>query len=269
MTDQFTTLHRLLDGHTVDSERLRTVYGFGGLHGGILSAMLLGRMRSAVDVSFRPVELTTQFIVPTREMPSFHVSVLRRGRRNAQVTATATAPDGSIVATADAVFAACADTPITHRLSPGPPSGVTPIESASPIVIDPQFMPLATAFEIRPATSTLPYTGGEDAELCAWIRLTGPAPEPQSRLLILADALAPSYAATLSVLAPIPTVRMAVHFAPTTQSIDDEWVLLRARTPHADDDGWLSESLDLWTPDGVHLASSTQLRIVRPTAPVA
>jgi acyl-CoA thioesterase len=268
MTDQFTALHRLLDGHAVSPERLRTVYGFGGLHGGILSAMMLSHMRRAVDASFRPVELTTQFIAPTRDLPRVEVRVLRQGRRNAQVTATATAPDGSIVATAAAVFTARTDAPITHRLSPEPPPGVTPIESASPIVIDPQFMPLATAFEIRPATPILPYTGADDAQLCAWIRLTGPSPDPQSRLLILADALAPSYAATLNVLAPIPTVRMTVHFTPTMRRVDSEWVLLRARTRHADDDGWLSESLDLWTPDGVHLASSTQLRIVRPAAPV-
>ena len=124
-------------------------------------------------------------------------------------------------------------------------------------------MPISTRFEIRPATQGLPFSGAGEARLCAWVRLTEPVEDPWERLLLLADALAPSYAAVLTDPRPIPTVRMTVRFTPEVASTEFSWVLVDATTIDAGVDGWLTEAIHLWSEAGTLLASSSQLRLVR------
>lgn len=77
------------------------------------------------------------------------------------------------------------------------------------------------------------------------------------------DSLAPSYAALLDAPVAIPTVTFSVTLSGAFASKSSPWILLRARTELESEDGWLHERLDAWTPEGVHLASAEQLRVVR------
>jgi hypothetical protein len=77
------------------------------------------------------------------------------------------------------------------------------------------------------------------------------------------DALAPSYAAILSALAPIPTVELTVRPSENLPRASSPWVLLQARTRAASADGWIDEEIQAWGPDGAHLGSAQQLRLIR------
>lgn len=157
---------------------------------------------------------------------------------------------------------ACRPTASARRSVPRA-HGLTPLDQARRFVVPPDFVPITTRIEIRPATTTLPYSAASRPELCAWVRLSDPLDDPLERLLVLADALAPSYAAVLTDLRPVPTIRMTARFTPQATTVDFDWVLLRAHTPEAGADGWLTETVTVWTPDGQPLASSSQLRTVR------
>ena len=104
---------------------------------------------------------------------------------------------------------------------------------------------------------------GPTAELTAWIRLVvDDEPPDEARLVVLLDSLAPSYAAVLSTLAPIPTIELTVRPTAALASAASPWVLVRARTNVAGESGWIDETLDAWGPDGVHLAHGSQLRLL-------
>ncbi|MFC6561097.1 hypothetical protein [Nonomuraea cavernae] len=116
-----------------------------------------------------------------------------------------------------------------------------------------------------PRGTNRPYAGGAEPELTAWIRLLEDDEPPDvHRLALLMDGLAPSYAAVLSELALLPTVEFAVGPAIGLLRTASPWVLLRARTHRASADGWVDEGIDAWGPDGDHLGSARQLRLVRP-----
>lgn len=123
------------------------------------------------------------------------------------------------------------------------------------------FVPIAAATEIRPVGSRRPYASGDRAELTAWVRMAEDDLPPDGlRLIFLLDALAPSYAAVLSELRPVPTVELSVRPQPAQPT--SPWVLLQARTVAASG-GWIDEHIDAWDVDGTHLASGHQLRVLR------
>jgi len=81
-------------------------------------------------------------------------------------------------------------------------------------------------------------------------------------MIMLMDALAPSYAAILTAPQPIPMVELTVRCADGLAGTTSPWILLRASTTWASADGWLNEHIDAWDPAGTHLASAGQLRTV-------
>ena len=239
----------------------RSLYGFGGLHGGLTAAMLLRTMRAEAQPEFVPVELTAHLSRPLHGQPALSAEVTHSGRALTLVSATAS-NDARTGATATLALAArtSGDTP---TVLPARPKHLLPIERAEQFAVPPEFVPISTRFEIRPATPALPFSGAGEAKLCAWVRLTEPVEDPWERLLLLADALAPSYAAVLTDLRLIPTVRMTVRFTPEVASTEFTWVLVDATTTEAGVDGWLTEAIHLWSEAGTLLASSSQLRLAQ------
>ena len=101
-------------------------------------------------------------------------------------------------------------------------------------------VPISAFLEVRPTDDSRPYAGGARPVLTAWLRLTeDDRPPGLYRLIMLMDALAPSYAAILTAPQPVPTVELTVRCA------DD---LLRSipmdspsRVNHLGVGGWLAE----------------------------
>ena len=126
-------------------------------------------------------------------------------------------------------------------------------------------MPIARYTEIRPVGTSRPYAGGLEPELTAWIRLVEDEKPPDvCRLVFLADALAPSYTAVLSVPVPVPTIELTVRPAPGLRAARSPWVLMCARTTAADAGGWTTERIDVWGPGGDFYGCADQLRLVTP-----
>lgn len=255
-------LSALLGGKPVEGEQFAQLFGFGGLHGGVVAALLLNAMVGAVELAQRPIEMTVHFGAATRARPDVVPTVVRAGRRSSLIRADAVVA-GRSAATATATFARAESPALGAVVAPRLPDGLTPLADAAVVTIPAEFVPIFGAMELRAATDALPFSGSSAPELTAWIRLRSEVADPLQRLLVLVDGLAPSYSAILTLPVAIPTVRLTVRFSPAALSATSEWVLIRARTSEAADDGWLSETIDLWTVDGEHLVSATQLRTSR------
>ena len=60
----------------------------------------------------------------------------------------------------------------------------------------------------------------------------------------------------------MPTAELTVRPSHGLSGARSPWVLVRATTRAATGDGWVDEVIDVWGPDGIHLAGAHQLRVV-------
>jgi Thioesterase-like superfamily len=240
------------------------LWGFGGLHGGLTLAVLATAMRQHAPDATRLRSATIRLHRPLTEAFTVKTTTVRSGR---VTTLAAHASNGGVThAAASAIFGA--ERPASFpTVAPAPPAASSP-SACEPFVVPPEFVPISAYTEIRPIGPNRPYAGGADAELTAWVRLTEDDQPPDAyRLILLMDALAPSYAAVLTDLQPIPTIELTVHPGPGLQHTCSPWVLLHARTGSAGTDGWSNEQIDAWDPSGVHLGTAHQLRLARSSTP--
>ena len=184
--------------------------------------------------------------------------MLRRGRSVVTVAGSAR-QDGRPHLTATAVFGH----PGRRTSTPRPPAPLSPSRDELERFVAPlDVLPFAGHTEVRPVGLNRPFAGGTTAELTAWVRLTDDdRPVDELRMVVLLDCLAPSIAAVLPAMTAVPTVELSVHLGREVRAATSPWVLIHTRTDLADD-GWCSERLDAWSPDGTHLAAATQLRLV-------
>ncbi len=239
--------------------------GFGGAHGGLVAAFAAERGRSVLaedgfDAPLRSVSCRFhRAITPTGSEVEFRTSVRRIGGRSG-VVAVEVLQDGTVAADASVV---CGRSTGSFRsIAAEPPAAGDPADH-DVFTIPTDFVPFASFTEIRPVTDARPFAGGDDAELVAWIRLTdADRPLDPVRSVVLADALAPSYAAVLDTMAMVPTLELAVDLEPA-RPVDSPWGLLRATTVRASTDGWSSERLELWDGTGQLVATATQHRLAR------
>jgi hypothetical protein len=241
------------------------LWGFGGLHGGLTLALLAkatysgedaGLMRSATVRLHRPVN------------QAFTVAITRPRRGRASADAFPADGDRSCLVSASLVTGAVRP-PWLQPVAPDCPS-VPPHGNCKRFAIPPGLAPIGQFLEVRPTDSSRPYAGGPRPVLTAWLRLTEDDQPPDVfRLIMLMDALAPSYAAVLTTPQAIPTVELTVRYAGGLRRASSPWILLRASTTWVSADGWLNEHLDAWDPAGTHLAAADQLRMISSSPPVA
>jgi len=235
----------------------RSFWGFGGVHGGLSLALLTAALSHANQGRLLR-SVTGQFRRAVRDEFQIVLGPASCGKTISWASGDLLVKD-SIAVTATAVFSEPTDlgAPSVSTSMPSVPG----FAECSVFSIPPTFVPFGQHLEIRPVGTARPYAGGVHAELLAWVRLLGDETPPDAlRLIILFDALAPSYAAILRTPIPIPTVSLSVHPALALKDARSPWLLLRARTEHAGADGWGVERLDAWTPEGTHLGSAEQIR---------
>jgi hypothetical protein len=235
--------------------------GFNGLHGGLAVAMLVRQMRMLVPADRALVAVTARFVRPLVWPIVVDADVVRNGATITIASATASSQAGTSVE-ANATFGVRTERDI-RVFSPEMPTGLVGRFDAERFVIPPEFVPISDRMEIRAAVDVLPYSGSVDPVLCGWVRLTDDVPSSEERLTILIDSLAPSYTAVLTELKAVPTVEMTVALSAGAAESAFDWVLVLARTTSADAYGFVCESIDVWAEGGQHLASCTQLRVVR------
>lgn len=237
------------------------MWGFGGLHGGLTLALLTSAMQAQAPGT-RVRSVTAQFHRPIRRAFGIEIARLRGGRALTTLGAQARTTAG-LRASASALFAeAEAARPSRSAIGPRPPAAPPPDECEI-FTIPTELVPFARYTEIRPVGPNRPMAGGAEPELTAWIRLVeDDVPPDPYRLVVLMDSLAPSYTAVMTTPDPVPTVELTVRPTDALASASSPWVLLQARTRAAGADGWIDERLDAWGPDGAHLGSAYQLRLV-------
>jgi len=234
------------------------LWGFGALHGGLTLAALTRAMQQAEGQQGVVRSVTGRFHGPITGPVTITVSRARPGRVTAEAGDQST---GSTLASASLVTSP-ARNPSVPALAPDWPPA-PPIEECEPFVVPVEFVPISAFMQIRPVGPNRPYAGCERPELTAWVRLSEDGHPPDlHRMIVLLDALAPSYAAVLTTPHPIPTVELTVRPAHQLDHATSPWILLHAATISATPDGWLHEHLDAWNPNGTHLASADQLRTI-------
>lgn len=236
-----------------------SLWGFGGVHGGLTLALLSAAMRrKAPGLALQQV--SAQFRRPLREPFAVETSDDGASRSVAWLSARAVVA-GRAAVVANAVYVAAAG-PGALRVAPPMPAAPPPIACPS-FSVPSSLVPFATRTELRPVGPARPFRGGTQPQLLAWLRLTDDElPPDEERLIVLMDSLAPSYAAVLSTPVPIPTVAFSVTPGMGLAGAASPWILLRARTELAERAGWFVEQLDAWAPDGAHLGRGEQLRVV-------
>lgn len=245
----------------IDTAERTALNGFNGLHGGLAVAMLVRKMRAMVAADRELVAVTARFIRPLAGPMIVDTDVERNGSALSVVRSTAASDRGTSV---EAVATFGTATPrALDTFAPEMPAGIVDRADARPIDFPVEFVPIFARMEIRSATEELPYSGADQPVLCGWVRLKDYVALNDERLIILVDALAPSYSAVLTELKAVPTVEMSVQLTAGVADVEFDWVLVCARTTLADAWGFVRETIDVWAEGGRHLASCTQLRIVR------
>ncbi len=252
------------------------LFGWGGLHGGVVLARLAAAMSGEVaatagDGGERPLlrSVTGRFLRAVRRDAELSVGVEARGRtvgggsaevrHGDRVLVDASAIFGTAVAGAGSSGAASAG---GAQLVPDAPV-VPPPERCQPFELGDLAPPVGRFVEIRPADDRRPFTGGSTPELIAWLRVVDDEGPPDlGRLIFLADSLAPSWSAVLDEPALVPTIELTVRPTLGAEPADSPWVLVRTTASEMSADGWCRERIDLWGSGGAHLAAAEQLRLL-------
>jgi len=235
------------------------LFGFGGLHGGLGLALLTGSMvRHGEDRPLRSV--VGHFLRPMRDLLTMATELDHSGSTSTVVRGSIADPSGRRALVATATLGRSLATTSRTAL---PPPDVAPPEACPTYALPTELVPFGGSVELRPATESRPFASGDDPELTAWIRLADDdQPVDLLRLIMLLDALAPSFSAVLTEVALLPTVQLAVHPTDGLLGTTSPWLLVRAVTTAMSADGWCHESLDAWTPDGIHLGVAEQIRLL-------
>ncbi|GAA1324371.1 hypothetical protein ACFSWE_02785 [Leucobacter albus] len=254
------------------------LWGFGGLHGGLAIAAM-------VDAMAASAEPTGQTGAGAQRLRSVTGRLHRAVREPFSVAAQTDAATRSTRSASARLFPSADEQPAAQTAPVAPLASATslfgsdspaPAPAFAPPFPDvpawhagglfnppPSFVPVSEFYELRVTGTNRPFAGGTDPSLTAWVRLTeDDQPPGQLRLLFLVDALAPSISAVLDTPQPVPTIELSVQFSGNRAV--SPWVLVDARTAASGPDGWVTETIQVWGEDRAHLASATQLRLVRP-----
>ena len=239
-------------------------WGFGGVHGGLMLGLVTAAMLRQTKEQGRTLkQVSGKFRRAVRDPFRLEVSNSSEGKTAAWLQANAVNDAGVSIAVSG-VAATSSPRELT-QIAPSMPE--VPAPERCPVFNVPrEFVPFASRTEIRPVGDARPFSGGPEAELIAWLRLVDDdVPPDEARLVVLMDALAPSYGAILKSPKPIPTLAFSVTPGSGLGKTSSPWLLLSARTQACAADGWLLERMDAWAPDGSHLGSGEQLRLVMAT----
>jgi acyl-CoA thioesterase len=246
-----------------------------GPNGGYLNAMLLrGMIDTVSDETREPRTQTTHFTARARPGPA-HVTtqILRSGRSLSTVSARLE-QNGRLIAYPVGALATARRSPdggehqftfqdaTMPEVPPPDRVEVAPTHSGSGAAI-----PFGERYEKRPVFGATEPSLREPATTGGWIR---PQPERVGDALLI-SALSDAWPPAIFHKQPpgeasrgVPTVELTVHFrAPTATSeiAPGAYYLVHFGT-RMSRDGFLEETGEIWSPDGVLLAESRQLALM-------
>lgn len=228
------------------------------IFGGLQAAIALRAMRALVaDVPLRTLQVT--FIAPVPPGPvGVEVRLLRAGKSASQVEARIY--DGSQLACmAVAVFGAARES--TVAVTPAPPAIARPADQIRPVPYVAGLLPVFLQHaEMRWARGSVPFSGGGDTRAQLWVRFPGDPVVDEGTVLGLADIIPPLGLGFLKKPTPGSSMTWTLDFIGHDFSGDGAWLVDGELT--AARDGYLSQTLTLWSPQMKPVALSRQSMVV-------
>ncbi len=267
--DADTAVTRLDDGR-FEAVMARRWWVILGPNGGYVAAVILRALTEAVDDPDRvPRSLTVHYTSPPTEGPVTIATALERRGRSLTSCSARMEQDGRLVALTLAAFST-------------PRESVELCDVTMPDVPPPELFvadgpsrdapPIAHCFDYRFAIGRPPWLDEPPMSRAVgggWFRLA----EPRVVDALLAAAMTDGWPAAVFGRTPepvyVPTVDLTIHFRAALPYPDarlDDFLLASFRT-NVMAEGFLEEDGEIWSPDGVLLAQSRQLAVIRPALP--
>lgn len=238
-----------------------------GPNGGYLGSIVLRAMLEALaDPGRHPRSLTLHYLrAPAAGPVEVAVRVERAGRSLSTLSARME-QDGRACVLAVGAFASAFPSVADYA---GPMPAAPPPEASWPVPPMPGLPPIFTQLETRPAIGPVPFSGADEARSGGWLRLADPRPADAVAVATYVDAWWPAPFTRLTSPIAAPTVDLTIHFRRALPHVgmDPAAPVLGLFTSRFSADGFFEEDGELWSPDGVLLAQSRQLALLRPPPP--
>jgi acyl-CoA thioesterase len=234
-----------------------------GPNGGYVAAILLRALTLAQGDPARAVRsLTIHYAAPPQAGPASIQTRVERTGRSLTTVSGRLLQDGALRALALAAFS-------TERQ--GPEFAELRMPEAPPPEDCPAFekrIEIHDRYQQRWAIGAPPFSGSEHALAGGWIRF----PEPRELDALAVAAFADSFPPAIysrerspALAGGVPTIDLTVHFRaplPRPGNPPDAWTLAVFRTRLARG-GFVEEDGEIWTRDGMLVAQSRQLALLR------
>jgi acyl-coenzyme A thioesterase PaaI-like protein len=226
-----------------------------GINGGLFAALATRASELATGIS--PRSLTIHYLAAPEVGPlTVQATIPRQGRTTAFVRLEFSQDDRHVAQAMAVCTAWRADAP---AFADAAPPDVLPLGDCRALDTgDPRVPPLVTNYEMRIDTRTdrLPATVG------GWIRTAEPRPGDAVALAAMTDAFMPPAFFRPAERVLVPTLELTIHFRGQPPAGEHPWVQASFASRVAAG-GVVEEEGELWSEDGVLLAQSRQLAVMR------
>ena len=232
-----------------------------GPNGGYIAALCLRAMRAeSADEAKLPRSLTLHYLRPPRPDDVEIAVTVERSGRTATTCSARMFQGGKLTTIALGVLTT--DYEGVADWAPRMPA-VPPAESIEPIELREGAPEIFKKLETRITFGPLPFTGGKEAVTGGWLQARGEERLTPELLTLYTDAWWPPPFGVLDELALAPTLELTIHFRARPPADMGARVLARFEA-NASVDGLFDEVGEVWSPDGLLLAQSRQLALLRP-----
>jgi len=239
-----------------------------GPNGGYLAALALRGLQAAVADAVRtPRSLTIHYTTrPAEGAAVFETTVERTGRSMTTVSGRLVQGERTIAV----ALGAFSSDRLGYEYGEARMPEVAPPEQCPGSETAVEFLPpMMQRLDMRWALGNRPFSGAPagDALVGAWLRLNPSRVADAATVAMFTDVLPPALFATTNdptVIGSLPTVDLTVHFRNPVpaDARPDDWYLGVTRSRQATG-GFVDEDAEIWTSDGLLLAHSRQIMVVR------
>jgi acyl-CoA thioesterase len=234
-----------------------------GPNGGYVAALLLrGLALAQGDPERTPRSLTIHYTSPPQVGPASIETRVERMGRSLTTLSGRLLQDGKLCALALAAFSTEREGPefVNARMPEVlPPERCAPLEKR---------IEIHDRYEQRWAIGAPPFSGSEHALSGGWIRFREPRALDALSVAAFADAFPPAVFSRMrdvTLTGGVPTIDLTLHFRsplPASDARPDAWVLavFQSRVARG---GFVEEDGEIWTRDGMLIAQSRQLALLR------
>lgn len=241
---------------------------FHGPNGGYVAATILHGLALAVDDPARsPRSLTVHYTERPAEGPvTLETRIERSGHKLTTVSGRLT-QEARTLAVAVAAFSA--DRKGLEFTTASMPAVAPPEQCPTRDLPDDVVPPMMRQLDTRWAVGPLPFTGETAAEARsgAWLRAAVPRTADAAFVALLTDAVTPAVFSRVGPgqgITEVPTVDLTIHFRNhVPESATPQDFYLASFTTRTSAGGFVEEDGEIWSRDGLLLAQSRQLALVR------